>query len=436
MSTKTQKKIKSSSSKSNVLKDIATAMANNQFGMGGASMSSLNPTIQQKIEDQQIIDETSEATGLERDKGLLKGNATDSEDVAQNLKDRNIAVKDEYKDKNSDVYNAVDFNVGDKVDIKTKKSDNDYNLEDVLKINDNDPIKVREWIRNHPKYEIGNKTQSWLDNNPISTSNDSSDEKNGNKKSMKDLKNENTDSMVAEGLDDSEVVENLGDESKKTADDLTKMNDEWVKSLNDSYSNIEDNYSENIPTYLWSMYKNGEFDGTTGDEKKDKKIGKERFGYLLLNQLGNNLVNASLIARGSAPSAESDLQKIRREKLEGGLERYNEKRKSTMNNLIEQIGLDGKLLAEYNMDVDKLATNQKFTRMAKALDRKDMERTLKAYKFAGDYLANVPDEEKSNIFLTIMALNSNDGTSAGITYLTSVLGKPATDKILGFLKDK
>ena len=296
---------------------------------------------------------------------------------------------------------------------KTEKTANDYSLDEVLKVNNNDPTKVREWLRNNPSYEQGAKTKEWLNNNPIPT-----------------------DSIVAEGLDDSEVVENLGDESKKTADDLTKMNDEWVKSLNDSYSNIEDNYSENIPTYLWSMYKNGEFDGTSGDEKKDKKIGKERFGYLLLNQLGNNLVNASLIARGSAPSAESDLQKIRREKLEGGLERYNEKRKSTMNNLIEQIGLDGKLLAEYNMDVDKLATNQKFARMAKALDRKDMERTLKAYKFAGDYLANVPDEEKSNIFLTIMALNSNDGTSAGIAYLTSVLGKPATDKILGFLKDK
>ena len=426
MATKTQKKIKSSSSKANVLKDIFTAMSNNSMGVGGAGMSSLQPSIQQKKEDQQIIDETAEATGLSRDKGLLKNNATDSKDVAQNLKDRDVAVKDEYKKKNSDVYDKVEFQVGNKVN----KSDNDYTLEEVLKINNNDPHKVREWLKNHPNYEQGSKTKEWLKNNPIvkEVSTSTSD-----KKTLQDLKDNETDTQYSDALSDAKFIEDVANTQKKDESDYDDMS-KIVEKFNEKSSNIDDYYKENLPKTLWSMYKDGELDGTSGDKEKDKKEARKRLGYFILNGLGTGLVNASLVARGSAPSQESDLQKVRREKLEGALDRYNQKRNESMNTTLKQLGLNAEMLNKFNMDVDTLKNNKIFDEVSKSLDRKGMERTIKAYTLAGNYLEGLTEEQKSNVFMAIMALNSTDGKSAGISYLVSTLGKPLADNIVSMFK--
>lgn len=414
--TKTQKKIKSSSSKSNVLKDIVTAMTNNQFGMGGASMSSLQPTVQQKIEDQQIIDETAEATGLERDKGLLKGNATDSKDVAQNLKDRDVAVTEDYKKKNADVYNKVDFKVGDKANM----SDNDYSLADVLKMNDNDPKKVRDWLRNHPAYEQGSKTKEWLKNNPLPNSVITDSNKKGDKMTLADLRDNETDQQYSDALNDAQFVENISKTQKKDESDYDDMS-KIVEKFNEKSSNIEDYYKENLPKFLWKMYKDGDID-------------KSQLGYFILNGLSTGLVNASLVARGMSPTQESDLQKLRREKLEGALDRYNQKRNETMNTTLKQLGLNAEMLNKFNMDVDTLKNNKIFEEVSKSLDRKGMERTVKAYTLAGNYLDGLTDEQKSNVFMAIMALNSSDGKSAGISYLVSTLGKPFADNILSMFK--
>ena len=114
-------------SKPNILKETFDAITRNQAGMGGSAMSGMSPTIQQKQEDQRVIDETAEATGLSRDKGLLKDNAVYKEDVAQNLADRGVAVKDEYKEKHPEVYQEG-FQLGEQADAVsavTQPSKND-----------------------------------------------------------------------------------------------------------------------------------------------------------------------------------------------------------------------------------------------------------------------------------------------------------------------
>ena len=64
--------------------------------MGGAAMSGAMPKMQQVIEDNKVLDEQKEATGT---RGSLVGAAVHPEEVAQNLADRDIAVKEEYKEK-------------------------------------------------------------------------------------------------------------------------------------------------------------------------------------------------------------------------------------------------------------------------------------------------------------------------------------------------
>jgi len=99
-----------------VLSDLDTAVRGNQFGMGGAAMSGAMPKMQQVIEDNKVLDEQKEATGT---RGSLVGAAVHPEDVAQNLADRDIAVKEEYKEKHPEVFGG-DLQIGDKSDVGEK----------------------------------------------------------------------------------------------------------------------------------------------------------------------------------------------------------------------------------------------------------------------------------------------------------------------------
>ena len=312
------------------------------------------------------------------------------------------------------------------------KDENSYTLDEVVKLNNGDPKKVREWIDNHPKYEVGNKTKKWLEENKVDEETKMEDE--NKKTTLKDLEKSSNDEQDKEAYSDAQVFENVTDALKKDENDYDDMNKITDKFYEKS-SNIDEYYKDNLPNTIWSMYKNGEFDGNTGDEKKDKKIGKERLGYLIMNHLGNGLVNASLIARGSSPTQVSDLQKIKNEKLEGALERYNKKRDESMSKTLEQLGLNAELLNKFNIDTDTLKNNKIFDEVSKSRDRKNIERTIRAYKVAGEYLNKLSDEQKKNVFMAIMAMNSNDAKSAGIGYLTTTLGDTVVGRILEAFND-
>ena len=303
------------------------------------------------------------------------------------------------------------------------KDENSYTLDEVVKLNNGDPKKVREWIDNHPKYEVGNKTKKWLEENKV-------DEET----KMEDLEKSAKDEQDKEAYSDAQVFENVTDALKKDKNDYDDMNKITDKFYEKS-SNIDEYYKDNLPKSIWNMYKNGEFNGDTGDKKKDKRIAKERLGYLIMNHLGNGLINASLIARGSSPTQVSDLQKIRNEKLEGALERYNKKRDETMSKTLEQFGLNAELLNKFNIDADTLKNNKIFDEVSKSRDRKNIERTIRAYKVAGEYLDKLSDEQKKDVFMAIMAINSNDAQSAGIAYLTTTLGDAVVGRILKAFND-
>lgn len=282
---------------------------------------------------------------------------------------------------------------------------------EVLKINDNDPKKVREWLGEHPEYKAGKLTNEWLEKNEVK-------EEKGEKpkKTFKDLEKATADAQDKEAYSDAQVIQNASDVMKKDEKDLEDMN-KLAETFYKKSSNIDEFYKENLPKTLWRMYKDGDID-------------KKQLGYLILNGLGTGLANASLVARGIAPSQESDLQKIRRERLEGALDRYNKKRDETMSKTLELFGLNSELLNKFNIDTDVLKNNKIFDELVKSRDRKNIERTIRAYKVAGDYLTGLSEEQKKNVSMAIMAMNSKDAKDAAVLYLTTTLGDNAFGKIM------
>lgn len=98
------------------LSDLNTAIKGNQFGMGGAAMSGAMPNMQQVVEDNKVLDEQKEATGT---RGSLVGAAVHPEEVAQNLDDRGIAVKKEYKEKHPEVFGGG-MQIGNESNVEEK----------------------------------------------------------------------------------------------------------------------------------------------------------------------------------------------------------------------------------------------------------------------------------------------------------------------------
>ena len=147
-------------------------------------------------------------------------------------------------------------------------------------------------------------------------------------------------------------------------------------------------------------------------------------------------IGAPYIASGtSGMEFEENNGIFRNEKLEGALERYNKKRDETMSKTLEQLGLNAELLNKFNIDTDTLKNNKIFDEVSKSRDRKNIERTIRAYKVAGEYLDKLSDEQKKNVFMAIMAMNSNDAKSAGIGYLTTTLGDTVVGRILEAFND-
>ena len=121
------------SKKPSIWKEISGAVMRNGGGIGGSDMSGLQPKIQQVQEENKVLDEVAEATG-QRPATILGhpvGQAVHSEDVAQDLNDRDIAVKDEYKEKHPEVF-SEDGN-----------QEIENNIASIGEVNDNDSHEVK-----------------------------------------------------------------------------------------------------------------------------------------------------------------------------------------------------------------------------------------------------------------------------------------------------
>ena len=381
--TKTPKK----SGLKQVFSDIGTAMRNNQMGAGGASMSNAQPIIQQKIEDQKIIDETAEATGLERNKGLLKGNATDSKDVAQNLKDRGVAVTDEYKAKHSDVFN--DFKVG-------KES------------------KVEEENKGGASGNGGSGSGNG----------------NGSKKSALDAKTQNF-------MDKQNAIANTQEDTEyeRQKEELFKRWDarnENMDKMKESMKNIDDHYLDQLPTFMFRRYQNGEF----GDPKgKDAKL---RLAYFMLNGLQSKMKQASNLFNNAAgrgamfDDTTSDYEKLQNSNLQQGLEnrwsKYKQETQAAMD-LAKQGGMSEEELTD---SIAKISSNNRLQSTFNQMNERQKVYALQVLNELGDKLGNMNDEDFAN---TLMAMSySGDSLdykeAAGMLIYRFVKDPEKRDKLL------
>jgi len=342
--------------KSGVLKtleEIGGAISRNQAGAGGAAMSNSQPTIQQVKEDQQIIDEIAEATGLEKSKGLLKGSATDSKDVAQNLKDRGVAVTDEYKNKNPEVFN--DFKVGKEADVKEEKEG-----------------------AKGGNGGSGSTSSTFLDKN----------------------------NTIANTQEDKEYERQKDELFKRW--DLRNAN---IDKMSNSIRNIDDHMVDQLPTFLFRRYQNGEFgdisDTSTPEGKESKKNAQLRLAHFMLNGVQSKLKNASnafMVTAGRSPlfsDTMSDYEKYQQSNFAKGMENRWKKYEAETQGAID-IAKQGGMSEEAVTDsIATISSNNRLQSAFNMMNERQKVFALQVVSELGGTLGNMNDEQFAN---TLMAM--------------------------------
>ena len=343
-----------------IIDDIGTAMRNNQMGAGGASMTNAQPIIQQKIEDQKIIDETAEATGLERNKGLLKGNATDSKDVAQNLKDRGVAVTDEYKARHSDVFN--DFKVG-----KQSKA-----------------TEEKEETSGGAGGGNGSHSSSGLD---YRTEKFMNDQRNIANKA----KNDELDAIDVDKI--------------KNWQDMYETSDKTVEA----YKNIEDKYIQQLPTFMFRRYQNGEFgdisDTSTPEGRESKKNAQLRLAHFMINGLGTALSNASNVIKGKELE-KSDYEKYQESNLEQGLANRWMKNNAETEQVIKLANKEADNEQDARLYVEKLTRDNNLKNAWNMMDQNQKLYSINVSREIGKLVGDMNLDDLSN-FITARALDGS-----------------------------
>lgn len=185
-----------------------------------------------------------------------------------------------------------------------------------------------------------------------------------------------------------EKAQTAFNEAEKAADEvgsggikawLKTQSPEYQEAYNKVYENlqnqkgkIDDSYIENLPHFIWDEYKyleKGYKDRGASDEEA-KKAAKKQLGYYLVDNLGTALTNMSHIIKGDGGQEKSDWEKVKESRLQGAMERYNEKRKEEMQmdiDLVKKyIGND----AEAINNVKQIYMNAKLRNLFGKLDNK------------------------------------------------------------------
>lgn len=199
-------------------------------------------------------------------------------------------------------------------------------------------------------------------------------------------------------------------ENKRQSDELGKRWDTRLANIDkmtQSMKNIDDHMVEQLPTFMFKRYANGEF----GDPKSsDAKL---RLAHFMLNGVQSKLKNASnaaMIAAGKSPmfaDTTSDYEKYQQTNFAQGMEnRWNKYKQETQSaiDLAKQGGMSEEALT------DSIATISSNNRLQSAFNQMNERQKVFALQVLGEIggkLGNMNDEEFVNTLFGMSAMGQD-----------------------------
>ena len=194
---------------------------------------------------------------------------------------------------------------------------------------------------------------------------------------------------------------------KKQLDRLLKNSDANWKQMTDTsakvrnaYNNIDDKYIEQLPTFMFKRYHDGEF----GDPKSsDAKL---RLAHFMINGLGTALANASHIIKKDGQQEMSDYEKTQSTNLEQGLANKWRKNTAETEEVIKIANKEADNEQDARIYVEQLTRDNMLKSGWNAMDQNQKLYAINVSREIGKMIGDMNVEELSN-FITAQALNGN-----------------------------
>ena len=193
-------------------------------------------------------------------------------------------------------------------------------------------------------------------------------------------------------------------ENERQSDELGKRWDARlanIDKMSQSMKNIDDHMVEQLPTFMFKRYQNGEF----GDPKtSDAKL---RLAHFMINSVGTALSNISHTIRKDGITEQSDAEKYQQTNLEQGLQnRWNKYKQETQSaiDLAKQGGMSEESIT------DSIATISSNNRLQSAFNQMNERQKVFALKVLGEVgnkMGNMNDAEFANTLIGMSAMGDS-----------------------------
>lgn len=195
-----------------------------------------------------------------------------------------------------------------------------------------------------------------------------------------------------------------------------QMTDTSAKVRN-AYNDIDDKYIEQLPTFMFRRYQNGEF----GDPKSgDAKL---RLAHFMINGVGTALANASHIIRKDGVQEQSDYEKVQGTNLEQGLANRWKKNTAETEEVIKIANKEADNEQDARIYVEQLTRDNMLKSGWNAMDQNQKLYAINVSREIGKMIGDMNVEELSN-FITAQALNGNlSEQQAVVVGLASLVSK-------------
>lgn len=188
-----------------------------------------------------------------------------------------------------------------------------------------------------------------------------------------------------------------------------QMTDTSAKVRN-AYNDIDDKYIEQLPTFMFRRYQNGEFgdisDTSTPEGRESKKNAQLRLAHFMINGLGTALSNASHVIRKDGQTEQSDYEKIQGSNLEQGIANRWKKNNAETEEVIKIANKEADNEQDARIYVEQLTRDNMLKSGWNAMDQNQKLYAINVSREIGKMIGDMNVEELSN-FITAQALNGN-----------------------------
>lgn len=207
------------------------------------------------------------------------------------------------------------------------------------------------------------------------------------------------DSKTKGFMDEQNAIANTQEdkEYERQKEELFKRWDarnENINKMAESMKNIDDHYLEQLPTFMFKRYQNGDF----GDPKSsDAKL---RLAHFMINGLGTTLANASNVIKGRELE-QSDYEKLQNSNLSQGLEnRWNKYKQETQSaiDIAKQGGMSEEAITD---SIATISSNNRLQSAFNQMNERQKVFALNVVSELGSKLGNMNDSDFAN---TLMAM--------------------------------